>query len=197
MSNVREEVSWFRSENDRVHYKVHKDTGCSSEKIMASQTVILGRFCQAQAPSVSYLHPFQLPEYNPITRLGTPRPSISCDPTSIRRFYEDYVIFPDGNPEPGWLSFLPKLYLKAGDDSALRFAVKAVADAHAGNKSSDAKLTLAAQENYGISIRMVKEDLADLNSAVKNDTVAAVFLLGMYEIRPMIAIIFRNYSPKL
>lgn len=179
------EVCWakrFRNDNERTHNRVQTEKSCNS-KPLAAQKTILNRNCRSTSPPVLHLHPFQLPEFKQLLRFDVSRPRLSADPTAIQVFYEDYIIFSDGDSEPGWLSFLPKLYVRSKDDSALRFAVKAVADAHAGNKSSSSKIMFAAQESYGIALGMVKEDLVRLSRAVKNDTVTAVFLLGLYEVR--------------
>jgi hypothetical protein len=78
---------------------------------------------------------------------------------TIRVFYKDYVISPDGNSEPKWGSFLPSFTyeLRMIPRCALRQELWWMLIREA--KSSSAKLKFASQESYGIALDMVKEDL--------------------------------------
>ena len=98
-------------------------------------------------------------------------------------FFADYVFVSKtaGTPN-GYLEFLPSLCCEESQSVCLMEALDAVSFAHLTNQSSLAWLNRRARRSYGKALISLNTALQDKNEVTKDSTLAAVYLMGMYEV---------------
>jgi len=161
-----------RDENEKVYAKVHTfQTAVSND----SATRLA-----SHSPTSPSHHPFDISSCHTL--------SIRCEILSedfhahaICLFFRDYVLIPCGIC-PGWLNFLPDLYKEIPENSALHNAVCATAYANVAQKTRRHELSIKSMLYYRNSIGMLRATLSDNLSASSEATIAAVILLGLYEV---------------
>lgn len=97
-------------------------------------------------------------------------------------FFADYVFVSKmpGTPS-GYLEFLPNLC--AGSQSVcLMQALDAVSFANLTNQSNLAWLNRRARRSYGKALVSINAALRDAQEVTRDSTLAAVFLMGMFEV---------------
>jgi len=167
----------FRSENSRVSFKVHGYCQSTYSSIQASAAL------RALKNPDDNLGPESLH-----VQTGLVPPIVisevhsQCINEYVQLFFEAYVIPSDQHREPGWLNFLPVLYDSADEGSALRLIVDAAALAHYGNKHSTSRALVIAQEHYGSALRITHLELAGRKIVLSKHIMAAVLLMGLYEV---------------
>jgi hypothetical protein len=99
---------------------------------------------------------------------------------AIPLFFRDYVLAPFGKC-PGWLNFVPDLYIRSSEHSMLRHAVQSVAYASLAQKTARQDISTIAISYYRSSLLMVNQALSDHETSISEVTMTAVILLGLYE----------------
>lgn len=100
--------------------------------------------------------------------------------TSI--FFHEFILEACGGVCPGWLDFLPDLFERYPQSSALNNAVCAAAYANMAQKMDNTALALESVSFYRKSLETVNNSLSDPKTATSDVTMTAVILLGIYEV---------------
>lgn len=122
---------------------------------------------------------------------GPPQRQVSIPPIlglnwedqSVLYFFDQYVMPPDASGNPGWLEFLPDLYGASNETSCLKPSLAAVSYANLTNQSSIPWMSVQARHSYGEALRSINSALRDPEQATTDETLTAVFLLGLFEVR--------------
>lgn len=85
-------------------------------------------------------------------------------------------------PCPGWLNFLPDLFQRCNENSALSQAVFAAAYANIAQKSANRKFSIEAVSYYLKALKLVSSTLSESQVASGDGTMTAVLVLGIYEV---------------
>lgn len=105
----------------------------------------------------------------------------NVDQHAIGLFFQDYII-DSCDRCPGFLNFLPSLYLKATEKSLLRIAVFATAYANLAQKTERPDITIKALSYYRRALQIVNTVLSENLETTSDSTMTAVMLLGLYEV---------------
>ncbi|RAL64675.1 hypothetical protein DID88_001708 [Monilinia fructigena] len=95
-------------------------------------------------------------------------------------FLSNYVLIPHGAVKCGFLGFLLPL-MKLQPSAILSDSLSAVALATFGNQPNARMLKPKAQRAYSKALRQVTSAISDPKQAAEDTTLAAVFLLGLFE----------------
>lgn len=95
-------------------------------------------------------------------------------------FTHNYVLIHQGTA--GYLSGVARLLVQPSLSSALEAAMVAVGTAGIACKESSPLLELSARKSYGIAIFHINEALKDTVKMNENETLAAILVLGLYEV---------------
>ena len=97
-------------------------------------------------------------------------------------FFHQHVSSVDPDAEiPGFNDLLPTSYRQAQPNSRLKHCVAATAYASLTNQSQFLAVSRKACEAYGTALSSVNKALADPVKALKDETLCAIFILGMFE----------------
>ena len=115
---------------------------------------------------------------HPSSQLGIP----SWDQQAVGFFLAQYTFIPN-HPQSssGWFEFVPDLYRVSSSTSCFQPAVLAIAYASLAGQSSLTWLATEARKIYGMAITRVNAAIANPSSAVEDDVLASVLMLGLYE----------------
>jgi Fungal specific transcription factor domain len=102
---------------------------------------------------------------------------------SVLYFFDQYVMPPDARGNPGWLEFLPDLHEASNETSCLKPSLAAVSYANLANQSSIPWMSVQARHSYGEALRSINSALRDPEQVTTDETLTAVFLLGLFEVR--------------
>ncbi|KAK5732023.1 hypothetical protein LTR17_010859 [Elasticomyces elasticus] len=102
--------------------------------------------------------------------------------SSLCLFFTDYIAKPHDEASPGYLEFLPSMYLEADAGSSLPKAVHAVALMHTYNLGSHLEVKYSAQQWYGDALHSINEVLQDPMKRLNDDSLLAIWLIGLYEV---------------
>lgn len=100
----------------------------------------------------------------------------------IKMFIQDYVLEACGSFD-GWLSFLPEMFRQGKDGSILRLSMCAAAYANVYQKLRRKDLEILAIAAYNRALNMAGTVLTTCPKVPSETTLAAIFLLGLYEVR--------------
>lgn len=126
---------------------------------------------------------FQFPELSPSVRVT----DSLLEDQALCYFFDQYSIPKKPLCTPGHMEYIPPLYAvsrERGDDvssSCLRWAVDAAAFSSLANEANIPTLSRQAWKRYGMALRELKEALDAPGSPVKNETLAAIVLLTIFE----------------
>ncbi|KAK5992934.1 hypothetical protein PT974_06359 [Cladobotryum mycophilum] len=95
-------------------------------------------------------------------------------------FLSSYILRGDGIP--GHLSCLARLLTRGQLDVALQTALVAVGTAGLSFMKSSPQLEVAARKSYSLAISQINEALQDPTRVTKDDILAAIVTLGVYEV---------------
>lgn len=119
---------------------------------------------------------------------ASPKMAVSCQlspPINERAtcfFLSNFVLLPRGVTGKGNLDFLmPLVYAARSTETTLMLALNAVAHVALANQPDARKLIPLADSQYVIALNQVNKDLQDPEKAKQDATLAAVFLLSLYE----------------
>jgi hypothetical protein len=105
---------------------------------------------------------------------------IACSEQSLSLFFHQYVA--EGHDQiPGMNEFLPHFYQQSQPHSCLKYCVAATAYASLANQSKSKAVGLKAWESYGTALSSVNAALADPVESLKDETLCALFILGIFE----------------
>ncbi|OAA47116.1 hypothetical protein NOR_02752 [Metarhizium rileyi] len=105
----------------------------------------------------------------------------SWDDESVCYFLDEFCIPPSPGIFPGYLDFLQDLVAASPPNSALRPASLASACLSLSRRSKSAYLYTRACEYYGKALRILNKSLNESSSAVRDETIATVMLLNLFE----------------
>ncbi|KAF1993750.1 hypothetical protein P154DRAFT_477036 [Amniculicola lignicola CBS 123094] len=102
------------------------------------------------------------------------------------RFVYDFVVPESPDKEPGAPSdslwdFIPALYQYAREDSCLATIVRSVSFANYANRYRDSHARQSADEAFGKAIKLLQKAIQSKKDAATDATLAAVYLMGVYE----------------
>jgi hypothetical protein len=80
-------------------------------------------------------------------------------------------------------SFLPQMLSKAGRDSYLYAAMRSVAAVNFANRSGTVDMQGSIETEYARAVSLVTAALADPDQSLRDETLVAVWLLGIREVR--------------
>lgn len=109
-------------------------------------------------------------------------PNLSIEWQSLCYFVHEHVLTVHKSPCGGHLAFFPELYREKGDDPCFRHAVMSAACLTLFNASHYYDLYVAAQNHYGSALRSLNATLNSESSAIRDETLAAVLFLGMFDV---------------
>ncbi|KAJ8064190.1 hypothetical protein OCU04_006540 [Sclerotinia nivalis] len=97
-------------------------------------------------------------------------------------FLSNFVLLPRGLTGKGNLEFLmPLVYAAGSTETTLMLVLNAVALVALANQPDARKLVPLADSQYVIALNQINKDLQDSDKAKQDATLAAVFLLSLYE----------------
>lgn len=104
---------------------------------------------------------------------------------AYNRFLFDFVI-PNNSadhdgPRDGFLGFLPSFYEQSSPDSCLFAAVSAVSFANFDGRFKSPEAKLLGSEYCGKALKLIQHAIQDYSQAKSDETLFAVYLLGIYE----------------
>ena len=108
--------------------------------------------------------------------------SPSFQERSLCFFIDQYYYAPSEAGNPGWLEFLPELYLSCNDGSCFKSAVLGVATVNLANQSSLPSLSEEAYWNYRLAIKALRDALSRPDEAVKDETLASILLICLFAV---------------
>jgi len=109
--------------------------------------------------------------------------SVSETDQSICLFFANYIADPQGEEDPGYLDYLPSMYLEATKGSCLVQSVHAVALTHLYNNGSHAEVKQSARRYYGDALKTINEALQDPMERLTDSTLLSIWLISNYEAR--------------
>lgn len=108
--------------------------------------------------------------------------SIGYDFRSICLFVTTFTTGADAQSgDPGHMDFLPSLLLRSANESCLQKATLALSLRNFANRHAVTDLTSKITEAYSEALKSTNQALADQYLAKHDGTLAAVFLLSLYE----------------
>lgn len=103
---------------------------------------------------------------------------------AVARFFQDYVVSSDPlDRRKGFLEFLPDLYACSPPGSCLSTTVSAIAFANFGGRFQLAEAKCLAAKSYGTALKLINIAIADPGEARGDETLLAVYLTSIYEVR--------------
>lgn len=84
------------------------------------------------------------------------------------------------------------MYLEADSRSCLPKAVHAIALMHMYNLGSHLEIKYLAQQWYGDALKSINEVLQDPIKRLNDDSILAVWLIGLYEVRIISTMLVRH-----
>jgi hypothetical protein len=81
------------------------------------------------------------------------------------------------------LDFLPDMLRTAEDGSCLKKAAMAVSRMTLADRYSGKDVRLQTGKEYGQALRLTNATIRDTKASIQDETVLAVWLLGLYEVR--------------
>jgi len=126
------------------------------------------------------LVPERPPTYSIKTSISEIQLDIPCLEQSLSLFFNQYVS-PGDDEIPGLNDFLPLFYQQALPSSCLKLCVAATAYASLANQSNSTSMGLKAWDAYGTALSSVNAALADPTECLKDETLGALFILGIFE----------------
>ena len=110
-------------------------------------------------------------------------PSTSED-VAVCKFFDSFVFIPR-HPDTvrGCMECLPSLYTATLDGSLLHQAVASVSLAIAGAAPRNTRDRMLARTRFGEALQSTNRAIKDQEESVKDETLLAVLLLGLYEVR--------------
>ncbi len=123
------------------------------------------------------------------------RPALtpSREQQALYSFFSDYGILdrsaaPQNPKARGFLEVIADVYKEASPDSHLTVALRATSLANLANRYNSPELQAQSRKIYGEALGMTNAALRDRRTAVLNETLTTVHVLGVYEVRsPMVA----------
>lgn len=105
---------------------------------------------------------------------------------AYNRFLFDFVL-PNNpadhdGPRDGFLGFLPSFYEQSSPDSCLFAAVSAVSFANFDGRFKSPEARLLGSEYCGKALKLIQHAIQDYSQAKSDETLFAVYLLGIYEV---------------
>jgi len=101
---------------------------------------------------------------------------------ALSLFFHQYVALGDADGEiPGFNDTFPVFYRQALPNSCMKHCVAATAYASLANQSQSLAVSRKTWEAYGTALSSVNTALADPAEALKDETLCAIFVLGMFE----------------
>ncbi|KAF2736443.1 hypothetical protein EJ04DRAFT_575398 [Polyplosphaeria fusca] len=105
---------------------------------------------------------------------------------AYERLLYDFVILetpghPAELPSDSLWDFIPHLYEKAAEGSCFKYTVDCVSYANYGARKASMQAQALAEEYIGKAITSVQKAIADPKQAKKDEVLASVYLLGLYE----------------
>ena len=138
------------------------------------------------AASTSFAYSI-LPDYrqNPLQAPSMLRPvSPRLEQIAVGRFFSDYVVDTHAsNPEQGWNDLLPDMFGRSSSDSCLHVSVIANSLANLAGRQSLPELKDSAAAKYCQALELTNAALQNPEEATRDETLLAVSLLGLYEVR--------------
>ena len=118
-----------------------------------------------------------------LAELGIPKPfSVThWREGAVTRFFTDYVLGSDAVPNT--TIFLPGLYSSSEAGACLKDAIHAAAFMNQANQLGLEWIAIEANVAYGHALASLMRALQDPVEALKDTTLAAPFVLGLYEVR--------------
>lgn len=108
--------------------------------------------------------------------------SVPLEDQAIVYFFRNYV-FPDVGSSRTPLGCMPGIYSRASADSALPAIVTSIGMAGmAGLRNFPEMMNMARQKHISV-LRLINSSLQDSESAKADQTLTAVLLLGLFEVR--------------
>ena len=170
----------FRHENKKVQRQVTKDTG-----------TIPATGGQTLTPPEEPLDVVEIQRPSPAR--GSPLSLHSLADTTWEEralcfFFDQFTMNGENEEGMGHLQYLPSLYAESDcsgealtPTACLRWAVDATAMITLANTSHAPSLVLKARRGYGKALRILREVLSSPTEAVKDETLASVVLLSLFE----------------
>ncbi|KAF2849023.1 hypothetical protein T440DRAFT_469769 [Plenodomus tracheiphilus IPT5] len=105
---------------------------------------------------------------------------------AYERFVYDFVSPDDPNrppeqPTDSLWAFMPVIYQNAAQGSCYRTVLDAVAYVNYANRCADPEAMALAEESMAKGINLISKSIADKKLAATDETLCAVYLLGVYE----------------
>lgn len=97
-------------------------------------------------------------------------------------FFANFVSVPQNGDSKGFLDYMIPLANSEQSDKHLALAFSAATLAALGNQPNGKALLMKAQEQYNRAIRHVNEALRNPAEQKSDQTLAAVLLLGLFEV---------------
>lgn len=109
---------------------------------------------------------------------------LAPDYEAVTFFFKNFITLPQqAESTRGYLEFLVPLYNQALPSSVLHLATSAVAMAACGQYPGREALVGEAVKTYGKAIRKLNTDLKDPVMSKSNETVLAILMFSLYEVR--------------
>jgi hypothetical protein len=102
---------------------------------------------------------------------------------SVRLLLNLYSVPLDGSRFYGYLDFLPDLYRETSEESCLSLTTNAFTRAYIANQAHTSAGTDKLAELYWKALRSTNAALRDPSKCVQDDTIMAVWLLGIHEVK--------------
>lgn len=108
-------------------------------------------------------------------------------------FFKNFIALPQqAESTRGFLEYLVPLYNRARPSSVLHLATSAVAMATVGQYPGRAELIRRAVSTYGKALKKLNDDLKDPVMSKSDETVIAILMFSLYEVRPLSPSSFQN-----
>ena len=115
-----------------------------------------------------------------------PPMSTDWDTQAIYHFFDGFVIPVDhSRSQEGQYDFLPELYTDSTSDCYLVDATKAAAFMYLAKRSCLQSFAVQARRSYGKALMQASSNLNISEEAKSDRMMATLFLLGLYEVRPV------------
>ena len=187
----REEIDNFRSMTESVETKAQEaerrrrksrepPTPPTSGSLPEERPIVK---VDKSAASSSSKAPRRSPSVGQRQGLLAPPMSTDWDTQAIHQFFENFVIQADASrSSPGFLDFLPELYLEQTTDNCLSDAVKAVAFMYLSKRSSIQSFAVQARRSYGKALVQASSNLNIHEEAKSDHMLATLAILDLYEV---------------
>jgi len=120
--------------------------------------------------------------------LSPSQESAECwDPNSISLCLSNLCSAARHSKPHGFLGFLPEMISKAGENSPVLLACRAIAQAFLTSKVSTAKAKAQRALVYGEALTATNAAIQDPALQTQDETLTCVWLLSMYEVRELLA----------